>query len=230
MGSALVDLSLFAYSPTIDHRFSNINQTYGLCSSATWPTSRAIDNRSTSPQDSRMKPLPKPPRKNIYDFCVPSTGTKCVLKRIKRVKLDSIGGDYQQQLRARTPSAYASAPSAYINPNSIPEPSTQTLQERRSPYEAQLTLPNDTITMPGSGLPILWLPDEQMWLVADPTDPSYGFFATGPNDEEEWLPPYVGENHSPASEPSQSDLSPVREQFMSLMVPSVDREEPQMSP
>lgn len=229
MCSGLVDLSLFAYSPAIDTRFSNINQTYGLCASATWPGSRAIDNRSPSPQASRTKPLPNRSRKNIHDSYMPSAGSRCVLRRIRRIRLDSISGDHKHRLQARRPSGYASARSAYINPNSVPEPLIQTLQERRNPSERRLTLPTDDITMPGSNLPMVWLQDEQIWLVGDPTDSSYGFYATGHDGGEEWLPPYT-ENDSPASEPSQSDLSPVREQFMSLMVPSVNPDEPQMSP
>ncbi|MCJ1323493.1 hypothetical protein MMC10_000154 [Thelotrema lepadinum] len=173
-----------------------------------------------------MKPLPKAPRKNICDFLVvdPRANNKCILKRMKRVNLESVLGD---RSLAATPSAYATARSAYVNPNEqlLPPPtqdhSQQTLQERRNASSIpQLTLPtNDdgTTRTTQGGLPMIWLADEQMWLVADPSDPGYGYYATGPEDgADEWLPPYT-EAESPASDPSSSDLSPIREQFLSLI-------------
>ncbi|CAF9917416.1 MAG: hypothetical protein GOMPHAMPRED_001252 [Gomphillus americanus] len=246
MASGLVDLSLFAYSPAADQHFSNLSriEDYRLHTTATWPT-MATPSGTIEPQQSAIKQMPRRQRRNIYDLCIPSTGDRCVLRRIKRVKLDTLRGDHRLQLRS-APSAYASAPSAYINPNTIPVQSTQiptqslpnqTLQERQTPTEPQPTLPNDNITISGNGVPMIWLSDEQMWLVADPTDPGYGYFATGPEEGIDWLPPYV-ENDSPSSEPSQSDFSPIREQFMSLMEvsrqdqrpPTINPDEPQMSP
>ena len=246
MASGLVDLSLFAYSPGADQHFSNLSriEDFRLHTTATWPT-MDTSSRTMEVQQSTGKQMPRRQRRNIYDLCIPSTGDRCVLRRIKRVKLDTLRGDHRLQLRS-APSAYASAPSAYVNPNTIPIQPTpvptqslpnQPLQERRNPTEPPLTLPNDNITISGNGIPMIWLSDEQMWLVADPTDPGYGYFATGPEEGIDWLPPYV-ENDSPASEPSQSDFSPIREQFMSLMEaprqelrpPTINPDEPQMSP
>jgi hypothetical protein len=233
---SLVDLSLFAYSPTNDHNFTNQDTPagYTLQQSTTWPPRGR--SHSALPQPT-MKPLPKVPKRGLC-VIMPDSRNKCILKRIKRVRLDAVLGD--RHLTA-TPSAYATAPSAYINPNSnedlrLPE-QNQTLQERRNPSSIpQLTLPNNTSDAnQNSNLPMIWLADEQMWLVADPTDPGYGYYATGPEEGDEWLPPYT-EQESPASNPSSSDLSPVREQFLSLMAepprppPRINPDEPRLSP
>ena len=227
MDAGLVDLSLFTIGPT-NHESSRSNDYdapsgHQLLSTSTWPP--RSPNRTTSPvsQTCLTKPLPKVPRRGLCDFLVvdaKANNNRCILKRMKRVKLESVLGD---RALTATPSAYATARSAYINPNepSPSPPSQQSIQERRNPLAVpQLTLPssNDTtVSTTQGGLPMIWLADEQMWLVADPLDPGYGYYATGPEDGmDEWLPPYT-ESEAPPSDPSSSDLSPVREQFMHLM-------------
>ena len=188
---------------------------------------------SPVPQTSTNKPLPKIPKRGLCDFVMMDTrnSNKCILKRMRRVRLDAVLGD---RSLAGTPSAYATARSAYVNPceplASLPSPALQqqTLQERRNPASVpQLTLPTTTESRTHNGMPMMWLADEQMWLVADPSDPGYGYYATGPEDGmDEWLPPYT-EAQSGPSDPSSSDLSPVREQFMSLMDQNRQRGYPQ---
>ena len=239
----LVDLSLFAYSPTNDNNFTTHERApsgHALVQTTTWPTTaNRITTQSPAPSAVTMKPLPRVPRRGICEFIPDSRGNnRCILKRIKRVKLDTVLSTHDRSaLRAATPSAYASAPSAYVNPNSASHTNlvitqNQTLQERRNPPVPTLTLPATSTTTQQRGLPMIWLQDEQMWLVADPTDPGYGYYADP--DEEEWLPPYT-ESDSPASDPSSSDLSPVREQFMSLIEaprppPQITYDDPRASP
>ena len=255
MDSGLVDLSLFTYGPSNHESYRSSDHAapsgHQLLSTSTWPPRSPNRTTSSTPGTCVMKPLPKVPRKNLCDFLVvdAKANNKCILKRMKRVNLESVLGD---RSLAATPSAYATARSAYVNPNEplLPPPSPdhpqQTLQERRNPASVpQLTLPtNDdgTTRTTQGGLPMIWLADEQMWLVADPSDPGYGYYATGPEDGgDEWLPPYT-EAESPASDPSSSDLSPIREQFLSLIdagsrrnspncpISSMNPTEPRLSP
>ena len=245
MDRDLVDLSLFTMPPTeVEvYRASDYAALSGhhLHSTTTWPPSSTGRSLSPTQQAVRMKPLPKVPKWGLCDLMVTDArnNNKCILKRIKRVRLDSVLND---RSLAGTPSAYATARSAYVNPHEPsppPSPPHQTLQHsiqqslqarRNHTAVPQLTLPDTTQTSETqSGLPMIWLSDEQMWLVADPSDPGYGYYATGPEDGmDEWLPPYTEAESSP-SNPSYSDLSPVREQFMSLMEQQRRRNSPRGS-
>ena len=226
MDRGLVDLSLFTMGPTNDDYIISEDAAppgHRLHSSNTWPPSTGEPNRSLSPNPpvGTNKPLPRIPRKGLCDFVVTDTRAtnRCILKRMRRVRLDAVLGE---RSLAGTPSAYATARSAYVNPYEelppSPPPQQQTLQERRNAASIpQLTLPNTTTeSRTQSGMPMIWLADEQMWLVADPSDPGYGYYATGPEDGmDEWLPPYT--ESEPTPNPNSSELSPVREQFRALM-------------
>ncbi|KAI4141876.1 MAG: hypothetical protein LQ340_007508 [Diploschistes diacapsis] len=252
MGS-LVDLSLFTSAPTTDGHYEDYRTNdyaapagHQLLSATTWPPRNTARASSPIPQACSNKPLPRVPRRGFCDFMVmdPKDRNRCILKRMRRVRLDAVLGDGSL---AGPPSAYATARSAYVNPcerapSPPPQQQSQTLQERRNPASVpQLTLPTNTETVhTQSGMQMVWLADEQMWLVADPSDPGYGYYATGPEDGmNEWLPPYT-ESEGEPSAPSSSDLSPVREQFMSLIeqqrrrhgprTDATNYEEPRLSP
>ena len=172
------------------------------------PPSNASRWMSRHPENGPVdltKPLPPVPRRRFGDFRPdprPSESSRCLLSRMKRIRLDPT----------------LSSSSAYFTS----QLHQQTLQQRRqSPSAPALTLPavNAASTPPPAAsprsrpaLPMVWLAEEEMWLVADPSDPEYGYYAPGEPDE---APPAYTE--SPASPPSASDLSPVQTQFMSLM-------------
>ena len=195
MEETLVDLSLFTVSPTNDTHFTIPNS----------PTHRSIFHTSTWPprrsQAASMKAPPRSPRRRFLELCQDPRGdSRCIIQRMKRIRIDSALADR----------------SAYMA-NQAHE-HQQTLQERRNPPSGPtLTLhtASDSTTSTRQALPMIWLSEEQMWLVADPNDPAYGYYA--PLSEDEAPPPAYAESESPASDPSPSDFSPVRSQFMTLI-------------
>ena len=202
--SALFDLSLFAVSPTNDTHFAVPEDELQPRHPPTWPAappSPRRQRRVPSPPIN-MKPLPPVPRRrlceNLQDPRHERGEPRCILSRIRRMKLDS---------------------PAPLQPSTLPRPvRQQTLQERRNPTAntTTLTLPT-TPSSPSPSrppLPMIWLPDEEMWLVADPNDPQTAGYYAPTSGDYEFLPPYT---ESPASDPSPSDLSPVRTQFLALM-------------
>ena len=193
MEDGLVDLSLFTVPPTNDTHFTNSKS----------PTHRSLFHTSTWPprrSQAGAKPL-RAPRRRFLELCQDPRGdSRCILQRMKRIRIDpALAGQ-----------------SAYMTTQA--QQHQQTLQERRNPPSGPtLTLHSatDSPTPNRQTLPMIWLPDEQIWLVADPTDPTYGYYA--PLSEEDEAPPAYAESESPASDPSPSDFSPVRSQFMTLI-------------
>ncbi|MCJ1254766.1 hypothetical protein MMC24_002582 [Lignoscripta atroalba] len=141
-----------------------------------------------------MKPLPPLPPLHRSGRCRrrldprrDDPNARCILSRMRRMTLEG---------QTRT--------------------NSDTLHQRRSTISnpcLTLSVPQQRGT-PAS--PMIWLEDEQMWLVADGRvlndfPPTYPF----PPDHEYAPPPYARSEPSPR--PSESEYSPVRSQFMTLM-------------
>lgn len=207
-GDGLVDLSLFATSPADDRHFAVLNspppaRNHRSQRDLSCPPSRT---RATKP----LPPLPmgrlcrKSPIRGRQD-----ANSRCILMRIKRMRIDD---------RPRVTS-----PTIQQRRNTTPTPQlTLTVPPRRRNLTAtpQLTLsrpPREEIE-PGSSM--VWMPDEQMWLIRtepnrEATDPCWGYSS----------PPARSPHRYTRSEPipdsnSHLDLSPfspIRNQFLSLI-------------
>lgn len=147
---SLVDLSLFATSPADDHRFttSYVPPTINVQYEA--PCYRAQSELNQRYGGDAMKPLPPLPHRKI---CERRPGarrfdpnSRCILTRIRRVRT-------HEQLGNQSPS----------------------LQQRRAAATPQLTLSLPQTSREGGQRgyggnvqsTMVWLPDEQMWLVQD---------------------------------------------------------------
>ncbi|MCJ1400975.1 hypothetical protein MMC11_004186 [Xylographa trunciseda] len=199
MEDGLVDLSLFADSPTNDHRFAvaQIPTFHGLHEDISWSRhNREAYQQTTSP--STMKPLPPLPRRCFLEvgldprrFDEPS---RCILSRLKRSLTD--------------------------NNTELSTYHTSTIQQRR-----QVTpTPQLTLSTPPqhhfrgiSASPLVWMPDEQMWLIVDQEGFSHQRSATFPTTYTYDSPRYAHSEPSPRQR--DSDFSPVRTQFMRLITP-----------
>ncbi|MCJ1442132.1 MAG: hypothetical protein MMC23_002625 [Stictis urceolatum] len=224
MDSGLVDLSLFAISPTNDPYFSLEDE---LPSSSLFgPAPGTLRNAST------MKPLPPIPHRRLGAFSPDprsnvANPTRTILERVKRMRVEPY------------------IPSQPLPAIQTPQKSQQTLQQRRHPDSVThtLTIPTPShqstpargpvsaaaVSTSRPAAPMIWLAEEEMWLVADGMNTQtdlYGFYAPAPHtdpgpygyyspeDFDESPPAYSA---SPTSVPSSSDFSPVRSQFTSLL-------------
>ena len=212
----LVDLSLFAVSPTNDSHFAVLNPPSPLYLSSrsayTENTLRAYAENTLRQHDYRpprsctMKPLPPLPSRGLggrrggplYQERN-DVQSNCILRRIRRPRPDDLP--------------------PYENRHTIP-------QRRNIPPPPQLTLsvPQSTQrqrshTAPS---PMVWLPDEQMWLISDEAHPDLG------NEVYEDSPPaYTRRNYSRSESPPASylqydltpPLTPVQDQLRSLLEP-----------
>ena len=213
-GDELVDLSLFAESPTIDHTFSVPNFT----SQPRYEDLPQLPrNRSyTLPPEHVNKPLPPLPHRRLlprprgpvcrgYDV-----DSRCILKRIQRMA---------------------------SNDQSTGQ--TDTLMQRRrplSPPALTLSVPQSSQFNRNSASAMIWMPDEQMWLIAgerpqeDTNQNTYQAAYPPP-------PPYSPRDYT-RSEPSPTiqppfditpPLTPVQSQLQSLIRPP-GRDEERFSP
>ncbi|MCJ1336568.1 hypothetical protein MMC09_001844 [Bachmanniomyces sp. S44760] len=229
MAGELVDLSLFATSPTFDDHFS-ISESPPQPSppylESPWtviaPRSAYNEDlirqqhmscyremsRSRSHETSAMKPLPPVPQRRLFrgrsDPRHDDPRYRCILNRMKRL---GSGGER--------------------------EPQTQTtIRERRNVTSPQLALsaPQQTTAAPASArtaLPMIWLPDEQVWLVADETNPQAPHPSMYPPPPEYSPPRYARSEPSPRrtsadvshpdNEVKEDDQSQVRSQFATLI-------------
>ena len=221
----LVDLSLFASSPTNDEHFSvpNISSVIGppRISENTLKQSTEPIREFYGPNDALQyasdpyasKPLPRlPPRTICGAINIPrerNIETACILSRMKR-KRNSASPitDENNLLRRRN---LASPPQLTL---SAPQPATET---RPAPSE------------------MVWMPDEQMWLIIG------GGSRQPRTDPEQYpiLPAYsppssYARSEPPASRPSEwsisppvSPVSPMKNQAQSVVQPP---EEERLSP
>lgn len=202
MGESLVDLSLFADFPAREHHFvsSEIPYFQRLQHNQVWE-----DVTTYAPyQDANTtttKPLPPIPSRKLAEFLPDCrrenvNASRCILSRVARLRSSnhqsrspSMGNTLQQR-RSLT-----SGPPLLLPIN--PLPSRHTEQRGSRP-----------------ALPMIWLQDQQMWLIADGSavvnDPS------AHNDfPPVYSPPYAYSEPSP-SQP-EHEFSPIRSQFMTLM-------------
>ncbi|KAL8638542.1 MAG: hypothetical protein Q9228_004306 [Teloschistes exilis] len=155
----LVDLSLFATSPTDDHQFAVDDLAIDLPSNRERIfRARPGDVASTQyahplPRSYTMKPLPPLPSRRLCRTTRGSGGrpdftSRCILTRMKRAREDD--QTFSQAV---------------------------TIQQRRS-GPAAVTAPQLTLSLPSIPTPshphprrtasaMIWMPDEQMWLTAD---------------------------------------------------------------
>ncbi|MCJ1289303.1 hypothetical protein MMC34_000835 [Xylographa carneopallida] len=202
MEDGLVDLSLFAESPTNDHHFAvaRIPSFYDLHEDLSW----SHHNRGAyqpTPAASTMKPLPPLPRRCFIEvgldprrFDEPS---RCILSRLKRSL-----SDYHTDLS--------------VHP-------TNTIQQRRQVAptpQLTLTAPAQHSVRGRPASPMVWMPDEQMWLIVDEEGFSHHRSATFPTSSTYDSPRYARSEPSPRQR--DSDFSPVRTQFMRLIPPRSD--------
>ena len=221
MNSGLVDLSLFAVSPTT-HEFTipetpalerhSLNTPNNLGFSDELPAyQRHYDEFAWQDENGRTyrplphartnKPLPPLPRRRLCerrndprreDINPP----RCILARMRRVRT------YPQNSNENVTQS-----------NSI--------QQRRNTVTST---PQLTLTVPQlqreedrgrPAMPMVWMADEQMWLIAD--DEEFNAYRSSSFD----LQPYHAGPRSARSEPysyrRDSELSPVRSQFRTLM-------------
>lgn len=216
--AGLVDLSLFAESPTNDHSFSvshvarqqlynNLPQLYQH------PRYRS----HTVPSDYANKPLPPLPHRRLRPRPRVSTSrccdgdSRCILKRIQR-----IGGNDQSAGQR------------------------DTLLQRRNPLSPPALTLSVPQSCPWNGNPaaaMIWMPDEQMWLIegegqGDNTNlPAYQTAYPSPPS---YAPRAVTRSEPSPSLPRADDLTPpltpIQYQFQSLIQPPNTRDEERFSP
>ena len=221
----LVDLSLFATSPADDRHFNVDNEP------AIPSRERQRPQFSTSrqpgyplPRSYTMKPLPPLPRRRLCktrgSSNRPDFSSRCILTRMRRHRVDDhVFG------RACT------------------------LQQRRNGNTSEmpqltLTLPQSSREPPArSASAMIWMPDEQMWLIGDElarrayTDHTDYISANAENMSYSSRPNYPRSEPSPGPytyydlTPPDSPESPVVNQFRSLLVePRERRDEERLSP
>ncbi|KAL8837110.1 MAG: hypothetical protein Q9170_002667 [Blastenia crenularia] len=223
----LVDLSLFATSPTDDRHFVVDDLP---------PTDRIFRARTAGhasmhygyplPQCYTMKPLPPLPRRK---YCpkrnlarkAPGFTSRCILTRMKRQRIDddAFGRGASLQQRRSGPTTATPRLTLTLPPSSASQPTTRATSA------------------------MIWMPDEQMWLIAEEItgrdqDRSHDRDSDMPNNfdlsaYEENTFHYYERPDYPRSEPSPGpyryyDLtppeSPVLSQFRSLLIEPRDEE------
>ena len=210
-----MDLSLFATSPTDDRHIVVDDIPTGERLFRTRPTFPGAGQHGYPlPRRYTMKPLPPlPPRKLCRrrgSSGRPDFTSRCILTRMKRQRVDD----------------------PYYSPG-------VTLQQRRSGPEA--TTPQLTLTLPSASREptnrtasaMIWMPDEQMWLIADEIPQPNNYVSNNYMSAYEENTSYHRRQNYPRSEPSPGpytyyDLtppeSPVMSQFRSLLVEPRDEE------
>lgn len=199
----LVDLSLFATSPTDDRHFALPNDP---------PADRGVPHYRSQrerscplPRSFVMKPLPAlPPRRMCRRR--PGRGrhdanSRCILMRIKRSRLDEPTGNESPTIQQRR------------NANATPQ---LTLSVPPPPAHEERLERAESVARPT----MIWIEEEQMWLIQDEVDgnppPYYWNHTSRPGQPEHR---YTRSEPSPDSNAhfDLSPLSPVRNQFLSLM-------------
>lgn len=210
-GDGLVDLSLFATSPADDRHFAVLRETP--------PERNYRSQRELSCPPSRraaMKPLPAVPTRRLCKRSAirgqHDANSRCILERIKRIRVADHVGVTSQTIQQRR--------SATITPPLTLNVSASRLDATATP---QVTLSGSPlVTRDGrhSRPALVWMPNEQMWLVQSerPQDVNHYFWGlrSPPNQ------PAIRYTRSEPSPDSNthldlSPLSPVRSQFLSLI-------------
>ena len=160
-------------------------------------------------RDQVMKPLPSLPRSRICQQ-VADDGSQCILKRIKRTATD-------QSL---------TSPGALLQRRNGTAPPQLTLS---TPHESPRFQNNRGTSNPS---PMVWMPDEQMWLVVGEHEQHSSATAQAAYPTPPAYTPRVSARSEPTSRiASQWDLTPpqtpIQSQLQSLLTP---RDEERLSP
>lgn len=213
-GDGLVDLSLFATSPADDRHFAVLNETP--------PERNYRSQREHSCPPSRraaMKPLPAVPTGRLCKRSAirgrHDANSRCILERIKRIRVADHAGVTSPTIQQRrsattTPPLTLNVPASRLDATAIP----------------QVTLSGPPlVTRAGrpSGSELVWMPDQEMWLIQSEREQDVNHYFWGLHS-----PPNQPAIRYTRSEPSPnsnthfdlSPLSPVRSQFLTLIEPS----------
>lgn len=210
-GDGLVDLSLFATSPADDRHFAVLRETppernYRSQSELSFPPSwRAA-----------MKPLPAVPTRRLCKRSAirgqHDANSRCILERIKRIRVADHAGVASPTIQQRR--------SATTTPPLTLNVSASRLDATATP---QVTLSGPPlVTRDGrdSRPTLIWMPNEQMWLVQSerPQDINHYFWVLRSSPNQPAIR-YARSEPSPDSNThlDLSPLSPVRSQFLSLI-------------
>ena len=163
----IVDLSLFATSPTFDRRFALPD----LSGQQRNPQSDALPLRNFSrplPRDYSSKPLPPLPRRRCPMPRCPAPRrcdieSHCIINKIKRARSHEQAPTQNINLAQRR---NLTSPTPQLGFSAYQE---NTLQQRRNPTSPapQLTLsaPQSSSRTLSTASAMVWLPEEQMWYI-----------------------------------------------------------------
>ena len=209
-GDGLVDLSLFATSPADDRHFAVLNET---------PEQAYRSQREFSCPPSRraaLKPLPAAPMGRLCKRSAikgrHDANSRCILERIKRMRADD-------QARATSPTIQQrrSATTTPLLTLSVPAPCRDTT----ATPQVDLSGPPQVARYGrDSRPPVVWMPDEQMWLIRTEREQDvnhYFWGLHGPSNQP--VHRYTRSEPSPDSNThfDLSPLTPVRSQFLNLI-------------
>lgn len=212
MDMGLVDLSLFAVSPTDDHQFTVPEiPAYRRRLNNTSARLRHHDERPNDPRYYDEMPLPGRERavyRPVPQACtnkpLPPLPRKIACRRKMAMRQDNANAP--RCILSRIKRARTAPPITCC---------TSTIQQRRnSTSTPRLTLsvsqPQQDQVTSRPALPMVWMPDEQMWLIAQDEDLETHHSSSF---ESPSMPNYI----PPRSTRSESEISPVRSQFRTLM-------------
>lgn len=209
-GNGLVDLSLFATSPADDRHFAVLNESppdrfYRSPRDLSCPPSwRATLKPSAAIPTGRL--CKRRAARGRHD-----QNSQCILERIKRLRLIDHAGVtsptiQQRRSATRTPLLTLSVPGLGLDATARPP--------------ANLSEPPE-VTRDGShSRPrMVWMPDEEMWLVRTERDHANNYFWGLHSSSNQPARRYTRSEPSPDSNThfDISPLSPVRSQFLSLI-------------
>ncbi|KAL8966218.1 MAG: hypothetical protein Q9183_003468 [Haloplaca sp. 2 TL-2023] len=237
--AGLVDLSLFATSPTDDHHFAVDDLAINTTGTTTDRIFRARHGAATLdrhasplPRCYTMKPLPPLPPRRLCgrrgSGSRPDFTSRCILTRMKRQREDDLAFTRGVSIQQRRNGTAVTAPQLTLT---LPRASTIPSHHQRTASA------------------MIWMPDEQMWLTADEiTDQFYDAYhhdqhppAADPVHQSAYMENTIGyyQPSYPRSEPSpgpyayydltppvspESPESPVISQFRTLLVEPRDEE------
>ena len=165
----LVDLSLFATAPTYDGHFAL--QNFPEQQQSIQPDAHPLRNFSRPlPRDYSSKPLPPLPRRRMCPMPRCPTPRRCdieshcIINKIKRARSHDQAPTQNTNLGQRR---NLTSPTPQLGFSAYQE---NTLLQRRNPTlpAPQLTLsaPQSNSRSPTTASAMVWMPDEQMWLIA----------------------------------------------------------------
>lgn len=221
MDGGLVDLSLFADFPINDHHFAvpQIPTFQSLHQHISWSDQEDGGHHQQAVPLCTMKPLPPLPRRPFiecgFDPRRYDGHSRCILSRMKR----SLSDNHAAEISAY----HANTIQQSMAQQSANQPST--IHQRR----LIAAIPQLTLSSPSQhqfrgrpASPMVWMPDEQMWLIVDDEGFRRDHSTTYPGPSTYSSPRYARSEPSPRQH--DHDFSPIRTQFMTLIRPQLDEE------